>query len=378
MKKLIFKSINYLIIALLLFGCKNNSVESNFKKAVTDYWTAIMEKNWDKAISYSFQTKIETLGGFEKAKAFFQESMKPLKITSFSIDKTQLMHDTGNVYLAVANVTFEAERTNEINGIYKIKSETGVIGHTDNAGDTWHFIGVTNEERNGLGALMPDIFQKLNIPQEHLFVYENGKWESLDLNNMNENASIKKNHAYFCNYSKVSNLFDFNLIVDKMKDKDSEDVSQAYLKIITKDKKETIQTIEFIPESSMMSYECSSRSYITGFNKNEEAMDGMYGDLVVADFNFDGKEDFAIARDIGFTEFYNFYLQQNNHFEISDFLTTNLRGFPSLDTINKTLTTSNATGVDGLETQVFQFVPEKSTYILIRNEVRNVNTGKLK
>ena len=197
-------------------------------------------------------------------------------------------------------------------------------------------------------------------------------------NNNGDKSTIDSTaHEYFCDYDKVSDEYNFSLTIDKMFDKYGNDKYAASLKINSKTNDETIQTIEFMPQAIYMYKECSSRSYINGYNKDGEAVDGMYGDLIIADFNFDGKEDFAIARDMGFTEFYDFYLQQNNNFEKNSFLSANLRGLPEVDMTKKTLTTTNIHGVDEVETQTFQFIPEEISYKLILNEVRNVNTGVL-
>jgi hypothetical protein len=52
-----------------------------------------------------------------------------------------------------------------------------MIGHSDNKGKTWHFVGVTPEEHNIMGTFAPDLFQTMRIPQEKLYVLEDGKWQ---------------------------------------------------------------------------------------------------------------------------------------------------------------------------------------------------------
>jgi hypothetical protein len=75
-----------------------------------------------------------------------------------------------------------------------------------------------------------------------------------------------------------------------------------------------------------------ARSYITGVNKNKQVCDNYFGDFVVADFNFDSKNDFAIINDIGGNggAFYSFYIQQESKKFIFDrFLTDSMVYFPS-------------------------------------------------
>jgi hypothetical protein len=83
------------------------------------------------------------------------------------------------------------------------------------------------------------------------------------------------------------------------------------------------------------------RSYATQFNKNKKVLDNDYGDIVVADFNFDNKDDLAIVNNTGNNagSFYNFYLQESQaKFALNRFLTDSVLYFPN-EIKNKTLTT---------------------------------------
>ncbi|RZJ67019.1 MAG: hypothetical protein EOO50_07080 [Flavobacterium sp.] len=74
------------------------------------------------------------------------------------------------------------------------------------------------------------------------------------------------------------------------------------------------------------------RSYATGINENMQAPDNYYGDFVVADFNFDAKNDFAILNDMGGNggPFYSFYIQQQDKTFSSDrFLQDSMTYFPT-------------------------------------------------
>ena len=170
-----------LLTSVVLSGC-GKSVESSFKSAVSDYWTSTQNKDWERVVSYFFRAKIASMGGMEQAKEAMAKAMAPLKITKWEIGNIQMTHEKGDIYVGIANITFEADRANQMNGkTYRIKSETGLIGHSDNKGKTWHFVGVTPEERNIIGTLAPDLFQTLRVPQEKLYVFEDGKWQPLDI-----------------------------------------------------------------------------------------------------------------------------------------------------------------------------------------------------
>jgi hypothetical protein len=75
-----------------------------------------------------------------------------------------------------------------------------------------------------------------------------------------------------------------------------------------------------------------ARSYVTGKNKNAEVVDNYYGQFIVADLNFDNKEDFAVMNDIGGNggSFYTYFIQQDNKKYMKDaFLTDSMTYFPS-------------------------------------------------
>jgi hypothetical protein len=83
-----------------------------------------------------------------------------------------------------------------------------------------------------------------------------------------------------------------------------------------------------------------SRSYITGKNVNKEIADNYCGEIVVADLNFDGLEDFAtpIGHGVDNGAHYAFYIQNSNGlFKCNSYLTENLIWFP--EEINDSLLT---------------------------------------
>ena len=106
-----------------------------------------------------------------------------------------------------------------------------------------------------------------------------------------------------------------------------------------------------------------ARSYETGINENQKAVDNYYGDFVVADFNFDGKSDFAIINDMGGNggPFYSFYLQERDQKYVSNaFLQDSVTYFPTkINRRKKMLTTYVHAGVCGLGEHQYQFNQNK-------------------
>ncbi|GGF07154.1 XAC2610-related protein [Hymenobacter cavernae] len=76
----------------------------------------------------------------------------------------------------------------------------------------------------------------------------------------------------------------------------------------------------------------AARSYTTGYNAEDDAMDNDYGDVVVADFNFDGREDLAVKYSSGGNggPQYNYYIQtEQSIFKLDNFLTEQMIYFPT-------------------------------------------------
>ncbi|KGO86597.1 hypothetical protein Q765_10255 [Flavobacterium rivuli WB 3.3-2 = DSM 21788] len=115
------------------------------------------------------------------------------------------------------------------------------------------------------------------------------------------------------------------------------------------------------------------RSYITGIGKNAEVLDNAYGDFIVADFNFDGKEDFAVKNDSGGNggPFYNYYLQDTKGiFVLDSFLTNTMIYFPSIiDKKHKTLVTLVHANAVSVSESTYQFTFETGKWKEIKNRI---------
>jgi hypothetical protein len=80
-------------------------------------------------------------------------------------------------------------------------------------------------------------------------------------------------------------------------------------------------------------FNCDSMtiSYSTKYNSNRPVSDNYFGDIIVADLNFDNKDDIAIINDSGGNggPLYSYFIQKdNNRFVEDKFLTDSVTYFP--------------------------------------------------
>lgn len=148
-----------------------------------------------------------------------------------------------------------------------------------------------------------------------------------------------------CLHKNLSKEFNFEIKVRKITT--AQEVDSTIVKIIvsnkiTNKKQEFNFGSSFLFEKTFI--DCKTvRSYSTGINKNAQIIDNDFGDIIIADFNFDNREDFAVKNDSGGNggPLYNFYIQdKNKNFVLDNFLTTQMAFFPSKFVIkNKRLIT---------------------------------------
>jgi len=100
-------------------------------------------------------------------------------------------------------------------------------------------------------------------------------------------------------------------------------------------------------------------SYSTKFNIGKKLVNNDYGDIIVADFNFDNKDDIALINDMGGNGgvFYSYFVQNKDRQFIKDmYLTDSMTYFPSeMNKTKKTLTTYVHAGVCGLGEHIYTF-----------------------
>lgn len=181
------------------------------------------------------------------------------------------------------------------------------------------------------------------------------KSDTANIGNLNSENGQTKNHSIVCYFNKLSNQFDASVVVNQI----SEDSSKIFIKVFDKDSKKMIDYIDIESRWLIMPpmfADCQNvRSLSTGVNVNKEVIDNEHGDFIIADFNFDDLDDFAIAVDFGGNggTIYSFYVQRvNGKFELDQFLTETMLRFPiAFDRKKKTLTTSvHASAYENCET----------------------------
>lgn len=153
-------------------------------------------------------------------------------------------------------------------------------------------------------------------------------------------------YSQTCVHNRLSHKYIFTVTLDRpTPGADYENISVA-VSIADKVSKAQVQKIVISTNYlfSEVFVDCNNvRSYTTGLNKNREDIDNDYGDLIVADFNFDSKEDFALKKDSGGNggPVYNFYIQnEQGSFSLDTFLTRKMEFFPThIKRSNKTLVT---------------------------------------
>jgi hypothetical protein len=124
-----------------------------------------------------------------------------------------------------------------------------------------------------------------------------------------------------------------------------------------------------------------ARSYMTNKNTKNGGHDDYFGELVVADLNFDGLEDFATYRGHGADNgaHYAYYFQNKKHrFEYNSYLTENMIWFPAkINDSLKTLTTIVPAGMFGVEYTTFKYNPASQKWKVIKDYTIDVKTGKI-
>lgn len=163
-------------------------------------------------------------------------------------------------------------------------------------------------------------------------------------------STIVKNDSIIkkeCNYQDLSYNYDFKIKFNRISDAEYM-FDSCIIKMYIINKR-TQLPLDSIQVTSTYFYgdvfqNCDKvRSYITKKNEQLEVGDNDFGDFIIADLNFDSKEDIALIRDSGGNggTFYNFYMQRKNgKFYMDRFLSDSVHYFPKkINKQNKTLTT---------------------------------------
>lgn len=161
-----------------------------------------------------------------------------------------------------------------------------------------------------------------------------------------------------CVFSDAASKFSYQIIATKFRD-GGKVPSEVKITISDQKNKDQESAVIFKPEYWMKS-DCSSISYL-GKTKTNEGIEN-YHQFIVADYNFDGLEDFAILNYEGSNAGpqYVFFLQNNNkQFKKEDVFPLQGSFFPkSIDPKNKNLTISGPVGCCKINTTIYQLKPD--------------------
>jgi len=114
-------------------------------------------------------------------------------------------------------------------------------------------------------------------------------------------------------------------------------------------------------------------SFSTKFKANREIVDNYFGDIVVADLNFDGNDDITIINDSGGNggSEYIYYTQTTfKKFVLEPFLTDSVVYFPTqIDKVKKQLTTYVHAGACCVGRHIYQYDKMKNSWHQIRHKI---------
>ncbi len=164
----------------------------------------------------------------------------------------------------------------------------------------------------------------------------------------------KTQQSVLCTYNPVSAKFNFSIIVTKYSN-DGKKPVEINIAVSGKSNSSPPVNITFRPEY-WINNSCSATSYIGRSNTNEGIEN--YNKFIVADYNFDGLEDFAIVNyegGNGGPRYTYFFQDVNNHFIKNKAFPLQDGFFPKkIDNQNKTLTISGPVGCCKISTTVYQ------------------------
>lgn len=184
-----------------------------------------------------------------------------------------------------------------------------------------------------------------------------------------EYVLIKENK---CEQTNLSHQFDIEIDFKRYRYRDTTYWDEpCILKVFIKEKvtKLLIDTFSITSDQyySHMFLSCDSMtSYSTGFKADREIPDYYYGDLVVADMNFDGYDDIAVINDIGGNggPFYTYYIQTDKKkFYKDNYLTDTVGHFPEIfNSKRKTLTVTTHADASHYSETIYKLNTKKNTW----------------
>ncbi len=174
-----------------------------------------------------------------------------------------------------------------------------------------------------------------------------------------------------CFYENLSKEFNFKTIpISK-----NEDLLQVTVEITEKENTDKIQTIKMECNRYWdFLNDCENvKSYSTKINNElPTGHEHDSGNLIIADFNFDGLEDFAIKNDEGGNggPLYTYFIQdKNKNFHQNSYLTDTVKFFPiEINMAKKTITTLVHANAYQNSKRIFKYSPKTEKWNLIYSD----------
>ncbi len=239
-----------------------------------------------------------------------------------------------------------------------------------------------NEERAVRKPSEQEVVSKSNQDSINIGIPEITK------NDSNQNVKKLKDSTVVLFFKDLSNVYNYKIIDNFYVNADNRYYDSVSRVIKIMDKRDSlIQRIrpglqmipwyifEHFPNLSL------SRSYITGKNQNVSVSDNYCGEIVVADLNFDGLEDFATPISSGASNgsHYAYYMQDTNfRFKLNWYLTENVIWFPEKIVDSLLIFTSTVPCcVTGLSHRTFKYDIAFKRWKKIEDYIIDYSTGKI-
>lgn len=180
--------------------------------------------------------------------------------------------------------------------------------------------------------------------------------------------------AQQCRLTDLSKRYIYVVNAERSKDENGvSHISALSVEIMRKVDLKSVQKLLIKSEPSLNSFsDCSFvSSYVTGKHPANEGDDNDWGDFIVADLNFDGREDLAVKEDSSNSgAIYEFFTQTGNgQFVKNPFLSGSW--FPyKIDAKNKTLTTATAATTAGFMETVYKYDATTKKWRVLRSVYR--------
>ncbi len=198
-------------------------------------------------------------------------------------------------------------------------------------------------------------------------------------------AQYKLHDTFNCIHAGLSGQFDIELRVehyvnpDVQEDYGFRDSLGVVLSVNEKESGRRLDLIEMSPAPfgkwawREVEHRGDATSYSTGFNVGRDLVDNYMGTVVVADLNFDGRDDIAAVEDSGVSSgpYYAFFMQDaDGRFVRDDFLGEEMSYFPSLvDPSRRRLTTLSPANAYEVCRTVFELSRDTGEWRMVVREI---------